>query len=189
MRSTAVVLLLVAAAAAAQGPVGGPRGAPGGTPPAPAKAPPVPRQAPSAAAQGPVGAPVGAPPAAPANRTAAAAKPAAAVPAVKDLKYPPLHAIRIPDVDTFTLPNGMRVFLLEDHELPLVHGAARIRTGNLFDPPDKVGLATMTGMVLRTGGTHSKTGDELDLELENVAASVESSIDETLGSVSFSCLK
>jgi len=54
---------------------------------------------------------------------------------------------------------------------------------------DKVGLATMTGMVMRTGGTKSKTGDQLDEQLENIAASVETGIDETFGSASFSCLK
>ena len=110
-------------------------------------------------------------------------------PSWKDLVYPQIHAVAIPAVETVSLPNGMKVYLLEDHELPLVHGAARIRTGNLFDPPEKIGLATLTGMVLRTGGTRTKTGEQLDLELENVAASVESNIDETLGSVSFSCLK
>src|SRR5262249_11534841 len=113
---------------------------------------------------------------------------AAAVPSVKNLKFPPLKPVEIPPVDTLTLPNGMKVFLLEDHELPLVQGAARIRTRNLCDPANKVGLATMTGMVMRTGGTKRKTGDELDVELENIAASVESSIEETFGSVSFSAL-
>ena len=42
---------------------------------------------------------------------------------------------------------------------------------------------------MRTGGTKSKTGDQLDEELENIAASVESSIDESVGAASFSCLK
>jgi len=107
----------------------------------------------------------------------------------QDLKFPPLGPIRIPDVTTFTLPNGMKVFLLEDHELPIVNGVARIRTGNLFDPPDKVGLAGVTGTVMRTGGTASKTGDELDLQLENIAASVEAGIGESSGTVSFSTLK
>jgi zinc protease len=131
------------------------------------------------------------PPVAPQRKSSApAARPAAApVPSWKDLVYPPLHAVAIPNVETAVLPNGMRVYLLEDHELPMVHGAARIRTGNLFDPPQKIGLAEMTGMVLRTGGTRSKTGEQLDQELEDIAASVESSIDETFGSVSFSCLK
>ena len=105
------------------------------------------------------------------------------------LKYPPLGRIQIPPVTTYTLSNGMKVFLLEDHELPLVSGLARIRTGNLFDPPDKVGLAGVTGTVMRSGGTQSKTGDQLDEELENIAARVESGIGETSGSVSFSTLK
>jgi zinc protease len=112
-----------------------------------------------------------------------------AIPSYKDLKFPPLRPIHIPDVPTFTLPNGIKLYLLENHELPLVRGSALVRTGNLFDPPDKVGLATITGEVMRTGGTKDKTGDQLDTQLENVAASVESSIDESFGQASFSCLK
>jgi zinc protease len=107
----------------------------------------------------------------------------------KDLKFPPLKRISIPDVTTYTLPNGMRVYLLEDHELPIVSGTVRVRTGNLFDPADKVGLASVTGVVMRSGGTQAKTGDQLDEELENIAASVESDIGESSGSVSFSTLK
>ncbi|MBZ5576174.1 MAG: insulinase family protein [Acidobacteriia bacterium] len=111
------------------------------------------------------------------------------VPSVNDLKFPPLGAIHIPDVETVTLPNGMKLFLLEDHELPVINGSARIRTGNLFDPPDKIGLATVTGMVMRTGGTRTKTGDRLDLELEDMAAGVEAEIGESSGTVSFNALK
>ena len=106
-----------------------------------------------------------------------------------DLKFPTLRSPIIPKLDEFTLPNGMRVYLLEDHELPLVSGTALIRTGNLFDPPDKVGLADITGATLRTGGTKKLTGDQIDVMLENVAASVESGIQESTGDVSFSCLK
>jgi zinc protease len=113
----------------------------------------------------------------------------APVPSVQNLKFPPLKPVQIPPVETVTLPNGMKVFLLEDHELPVINGSARIRTGNLFDPPDKVGLATITGIVMRTGGTRTKSGDQLDQDLENIAASVESTIDETSGTVSFNALK
>lgn len=110
-------------------------------------------------------------------------------PSYKDLKYPPLKQVKIPEPATFTLSNGMKVFLLEDHELPLVRGLAMIRTGNLFDPPDKKGLSEFMAEVMRSGGTKSKTGDQIDELLENMAASVEAGMEETSGSMSFSALK
>jgi zinc protease len=110
-------------------------------------------------------------------------------PSYKDLKYPPLREIQIPKVDETTLPNGLKIYLLENHELPLIRGLALIRTGNLFDPADKIGLAGATGSLIRSGGTTAKTGDQIDEELENIAASVESQIGESYGSVSFSTLK
>jgi len=119
--------------------------------------------------------------------------PPAAIPntpvAYGDLKFPPLKQIPIPNVTTYTLPNGLKLYLLEDRELPVVGGTVRVRTGNLFEPADKVGLASITGTVMRSGGTKSKTGDRIDEELENIAASVESDIGESSGSVSFSALK
>ncbi len=145
----------------------------------------------SAAAQLPPASPAPHRPAPGAAASAAgqpAARPATA-PSYKDLKFPPLRPIQIPKVAAFTLPNGMKLYLLEDHELPVVNGVARVRTGNLFDPAEKIGLATMTGMVIRTGGTRTKTGEQLDEQLEDIAASVESNIGETAGSVSFSALK
>ncbi len=129
-----------------------------------------------------------APATAPAASAAATAS-APAIPSYKDLKYPPLKQVKIPDVATFTLSNGMRVFLLENHELPLISGFALVRTGNLFDPPEKKGTADTTADVMRSGGTHDKTGDQLDVELENIAGSVESSMGESTATVSFSGLK
>ncbi len=114
---------------------------------------------------------------------------AAPMPAVSSLKYAPLREVKIPEIAPFTLANGMRVYLLENHELPVVNGFALVRTGNLFDPKDKIGLATVTGQVMRTGGTQAKTGEQLNEQLENIAASVESSIGETSGRVGFNCLK
>ena len=119
--------------------------------------------------------------------TAAAAS--QTVPSYQQLVYPPLKQVKIPEPMTFTLSNGMRVFLLEDHELPVINGLALVRTGNLFDPPDKRGLSSVMADVLRSGGTRTKTGDQIDEELENIAASVESNMGETNASVSFSGLK
>ena len=105
------------------------------------------------------------------------------------LVYPPLNQPQPPVPDRFELDNGMIVYLLEDHELPIIDISVRIRTGSLYEPADKVGLAAITGAVMRTGGTTSKTGDEFDEILENLAASVETGIGDDAGSASVSVLK
>ncbi len=107
----------------------------------------------------------------------------------KSLEYPKLGDIEVPTVEQVTLSNGMRLFLLEDHELPLVNISVRIRTGSMYEPAEKIGLASITGEVMRTGGTANKTGDELDEELESIAAAVETGIGLNTGSASMSVLK
>lgn len=113
----------------------------------------------------------------------------APIPTYKQLVYPPLKAVTPPEPVEITLSNGMRVFLLENHELPILRGFAMVRTGNLFDPSDKRGLSQVMAEVMRSGGTRAKTGDQIDEDLENIAASVESSMGETSASVGFSGLK
>ena len=83
----------------------------------------------------------------------------------------------------------MVVMLVEDHELPLVEGLALIRTGSRLEPAAKTGLADLTGEVLRSGGSETMGGDDLDDYLEGKAASIETSISEDLGRASLSCLK
>ncbi len=110
-------------------------------------------------------------------------------PDYKKLEYPQLHDIVIPQIQRVTLPNGMKLLLLEDHELPLINISARIRVGSIYEPADKVGLADITGEVMRTGGTQTKTGDELDDQLEQIAASVETGIGLNAGYASVGVLK
>ena len=105
------------------------------------------------------------------------------------LIYPPLNQPKPPVPQRIELDNGMIVYLLEDHELPIIDISLRIRTGALYEPADKVGLAEITGTVMRTGGTTSKTGNELDEILENLAASVEVGIGDDSGAASMSVLK
>jgi len=107
----------------------------------------------------------------------------------RELTYPPLPKIEIPKYERTVLPNGMILYLVEDHELPLIQLSARIGTGSIYDPPGKIGLAEITGGVMRSGGTKTRPGDQIDLELESIAASVETGIDLTSGSASMSVLK
>lgn len=92
-------------------------------------------------------------------------------------RFPKLNPLSIPQVDKQVLPNGMRIYLLEDHSLPTVTASVRINCGSYLEPGDKVGLAEMCGEVMRTGGTTKWTGDQIDEQLEAVGASVETGID------------
>jgi zinc protease len=91
----------------------------------------------------------------------------------KDIKFPPLNAIKVPPVTRAVLPNGMTLFLVEDKELPLVRASAIIRTGERWEPIAKTGLAEITMYVMRQGGSVTRDGDALDKELDRLAASVE----------------
>ena len=91
----------------------------------------------------------------------------------KDLKFPPLRPVQVPKVDLITLPNGLRIYLMEDHELPLVNGTALVRAGTLLDPADKEGLASLAASVMRAGGAGANTADKLNERLEDVAGAVE----------------
>jgi zinc protease len=120
----------------------------------------------------------------------AAALPAAAqVQDYKQLKYPPLRPITIPEPQRATLPNGMLVLLLEDHELPTITITARVRTGSRLVPAEKTGLAEVFGQALRTGGTKSMTGDQVDDFLEARGARIETGVSETAGFAEAWCLK
>ncbi|HEX7677544.1 MAG TPA: pitrilysin family protein, partial [Thermoanaerobaculia bacterium] len=66
---------------------------------------------------------------------------------------------------------------------------ARIRGGGREVPAEKSGLAGLLGSAWRTGGTESKSGDELDDFLEARAARVETGSGEDSMNVSMSVLK
>lgn len=93
-----------------------------------------------------------------------------------------------PEPDRVVLENGMVVYLLEDHELPLVSITATMRTGSWLDPADKVGLASLTGSIMRTGGGGGLSAEQVDEELEQFAGDVGISIGRQSGSASLDVL-
>ena len=107
----------------------------------------------------------------------------------QQIPIPKLPAFHPAQPKRVVFPNGMVVFLQEDHELPTIEGSARIRGGERLVPANKTGLTEIYGEVWRTGGTKNQTGDQLDDYLEQRAAKVETGgrIDST--SVSWWCLK
>ena len=116
------------------------------------------------------------------------AKPAGQKP-VWEQQAPPLPPFHPQEPKRIELKNGMVIFLQEDHELPLIDGTMRIRGGEREVPDGKSGMMSIYGEAWRTGGTKSKSGDDLDDFLEVRAAKVETGggVDST--SIGFSCLR
>jgi zinc protease len=107
----------------------------------------------------------------------------------QQVPIPPLPTFHPQQPKRVELANGMVIFLQEDHELPLIDGAARIRGGSVNEPAGKTGLMDIYGEVWRTGGTKSQTGDQLDDFLEVRAAKVETGSGPDSTTINFSCLK
>ncbi len=110
-------------------------------------------------------------------------------PAWKKIPIPKLPEFKPQEPKRIELPNGMVVFLQEDHELPTIDAIARIRGGSRSEPAAKVGLVSLYSEVWRTGGTKTQTGDQLDDYLEIRAAKVETDGSADSTTISLSCLK
>lgn len=93
-----------------------------------------------------------------------------------------------PEPDRVVLDNGMVVYLLEDHELPLISLSATMRTGGWLEPADKIGLAGLTGSVMRTGGGGGLTAEQVDEELEQFAGDISISMGRQAASASLDVL-
>ena len=104
------------------------------------------------------------------------------------LEFQSLPNIEIPQYERYALSNGMIVYLMEDHQLPLVSGTVLIRTGERLEEADKVGLGAMTATAMRIGGTQQHSSTEINQRLEERAALIESAIDTASAAVSFSSL-
>ena len=105
----------------------------------------------------------------------------------QELTFEPI-TFKPPVPEKRVLSNGITLYLLEDHELPLFNINGLIQTGNIYDPADKVGLASICAGVMRTGGTMSREPDMLNEALESMAASVEVGMSREYGTVNLSTL-
>lgn len=101
---------------------------------------------------------------------------------------PALRPVKEVKPSRAVLANGMVLYLLENHELPVVRGQAYVKGSSLWEPADKVGLGGLTGEVMRSGGSAAHSGDWLDDRLAAIGASVGTSIDEENAGASFRCL-
>jgi zinc protease len=103
----------------------------------------------------------------------------------KEPAYPPLHGLEAPRLAGSQLPNGLQLYLVEDHELPLVQGVVAVRAGSAFDPADRPGLALLTINLLRSGGPRGRSAGDWDDVLDRLGARVELFTSDTTSGFTF----
>ncbi len=94
-------------------------------------------------------------------------------PRPEQFKYPPLD-FKIPKPADFrtTLSNGLIVYIAEDHEIPWFSGSLMVRTGPFLEPKDKLGVAGLTNSIMRSGGTTTMTGEQINERMDFLAGTV-----------------
>jgi predicted Zn-dependent peptidase len=82
----------------------------------------------------------------------------------------------VPDASRYRhqLSTGVVVYVAEDHTFPLVDVRILLRQGSYLEPEDKVGLAALTGALIRSGGSSRLAPDAFDEEVEFLAAELSS---------------
>jgi zinc protease len=85
----------------------------------------------------------------------------------------PLPAVHLPVPKVFTLDNGLHVYLVEDHSLPVLNVSVTTWAGGDSNPASKPGLAGFTARML-TEGTRDRTATEIADSADHLGAALKS---------------
>jgi zinc protease len=90
----------------------------------------------------------------------------------KDVPQPgPEARLHLPSPMSFTAANGMKVYLIEEHELPVVSASLVTLAGGEDNPNGKPGLAAFTARLL-TEGTATRSSTQLADDAARIGASL-----------------
>jgi len=78
--------------------------------------------------------------------------------------------IKLPPIKKTTLDNGLKVIIIEHHELPVVAFRVVFKSGSACDPSGKAGLANLTAGLLRKG-TKTRSATQIAEEIDFVGGS------------------
>lgn len=85
--------------------------------------------------------------------------------------YGPSPEVSIPDVWKDELANGLKIYGIENKEVPLVQFNIVIPGGQLLEDLDKTGVSNLMASMM-TKGTQSKTTEELENAIQQLGASI-----------------
>ena len=92
-------------------------------------------------------------------------------------KYGETPTLAVPKVYESTLENGLKIYGIENNEVPLVRFNFTIDGGQLLESMDKLGVANLTASLLNKG-TQNKTVKELEEVIQELGASIYSYSDK-----------
>ncbi len=111
-------------------------------------------------------------------------------PRPETITYPPL-TFTPPKASEYrtTLSDGTTVFMLPTREFPLINLTITCMGGADLDPADRAGLASMTGAMMRSGGSDTMSADQVNENLEFMATNLSIRGGDWNSSASIDCLK
>ena len=80
--------------------------------------------------------------------------------------------IKVPDVWKDELSSGMKLWGIENYEVPLVQFQIQLQGGMLLENPDKIGVSNLLAGLM-TQGTANKTPEELEYAIETLGATIQ----------------
>ncbi|MDP2067973.1 MAG: pitrilysin family protein [Lutibacter sp.] len=89
---------------------------------------------------------------------------------------------KLPEYTSFKLPNGLTVYLMEQHDVPVISVSAVLPAGAIYDH-DKAGLAFLTAKALKHG-TKNYSKLKLDEEIDFIGAYIGTDASKEFASVS-----
>jgi len=102
-------------------------------------------------------------------------------------KVPPPRAFKLPAADTYSLENGLKVELVEDHRFPFITIELGIKCGSTIEPREKLGLADMTSDMMMEGTT-TKTSKQIAQEVDFIGGGMRVGSDYDYSMLLASCL-
>ena len=100
----------------------------------------------------------------------------------------PLRPFRVPQPQEFTLANGVRVVVVPQTALPIVDGRILVRSGSVYEPAAKAGLAQLTGNLLDQG-IPGMTASQITARMERLGAQFSTSAGYATAYVDVTALK
>lgn len=91
----------------------------------------------------------------------------------------PAKAINLADAKSFTLANGLKVFVVENHKLPVISASIMLDVRPELEGT-KAGVSSMVGPLI-TSGTKTRSKEKFDEEVDMIAARISASSSSVYG--------